>query len=172
MEDQHPAPVGISKDERNGYALALREEDRPNPRKRKLDEPLLVNALVALDNVDIAGQLPPQRLLLKLVDYFCTSFHHWIPYLHKKRLRESVCNRPSGPRSELVLHALVAATLRHMEPEDVFMDRDEILEQTRVSRFIVETLALRTMSLESLRALIMLVFDHVSITSYGPMSNR
>ena len=138
-------------------------EKQSNPRKRKLTESVFATALLEFEDVDIADHLPSQPLLIKLVEYFCTSFHHWIPYLHKQRLCDTVADLRSEARSDLVLHALVAATLRHMDPQSVCLEGDEILRQTKISRFIVETLALRTMSLESLQALILIVFDYVSI---------
>lgn len=133
-----------------------------NPRKRKLADSVFATSLLELENVDIAEHLPSQRLLVSLVEYFCTSFHHWIPYLHKKRLCDTVTGTRLEARSDLVLHALVAVTLRHMDRQSLDMEEDEILRQTKISRFIVETLALRTMSLESLQALVMIVFDRVS----------
>lgn len=111
--------------------------------------------------MDIADYLPSQPLLVKLVDYFCVTFHHWIPYLHKKRLHDSVCGSSRDASLDLILHALVSATLRHLDPEVSFLDEDQISQQTRISRFIVENLALKNVSLESLRALIIIVFDYV-----------
>lgn len=134
-------------------------------RKRKLDEPYLADSLLTLETVDIAEFLPSQPLLLKLVDYFCISFHHWIPYKHKQRLRDRVCNGLQDPNYHLVYHALVAVTLRHLDRSSSFLDEDEVAHQTRVSRHIVETYALKTVSLESLRALIMIVFDYVSVAA-------
>jgi hypothetical protein len=59
----------------------------------------------------------------------------------------------------LVLHALVAVALRHMDPDVLFLDSDQIHQQIKVSRMIVETHALRNVTIESLQALIFLVFD-------------
>lgn len=121
----------------------------------------------ALDGTDIAEHLPSQPLLLKVVKFFMTSFHHWIPYIHKKRLQTRVSS--DGIRSEgmdLVLHALIAVSLRHMDPNEIFMDEDQIRQQTKVSRTIVETYSIRAVSIESLQALIFLVFDFVGATRF------
>lgn len=141
----------------------LSDEQLPPSRKRKLDQPTLATTLFTLEDISPADNLPSQPLLAKLADYFCISFHHWIPYLHKQRLRDSVSKPAKRPRSDLVLHAVVFATLRHMNPRDIYMDEDEILQQIRVSRFIVERCAMQTVSLESLRALIILIFEHVGV---------
>ncbi|KAJ4295528.1 hypothetical protein N0V90_007541 [Kalmusia sp. IMI 367209] len=128
----------------------------------KLEAPAFATAILELENVEIADYLPSQPLLIKVAEYFCTSFHHWIPYVHKQRLCDTVTGARLEGRSDLVLHALVAVTLRHMDQQVTYMDHDEILHQTKISRFIVETLALRNMSLESLQALIMIVFDYLN----------
>jgi hypothetical protein len=136
-------------------------------RKRKLDQTAFASSLVDMEYVDIAGYLPSQPLLVKLVDYFCVSFHHWIPYLHKQRLRDQVRNSVTHDAPyNLILHALVAATLRHLDRDVTFLDEDQVQHQTRISRFIVETFALKDVSLESLRALIIIVFDYVCL---GPI---
>jgi hypothetical protein len=46
-----------------------------------------------------------------------------------------------------------------MDPNVLFLDEDQINQQTRISRMIVETHALRNITIESLQALIFLVFD-------------
>jgi hypothetical protein len=137
--------------------------DTANPLKRKLEQPSVETWLSAIDGADIADHLPPQPLLLKVVTFFKTSFHHWIPYIHKQRLETKVSS--DGIRSDgidLVLHALVAVSLRHMNPNEIFMDEDQIQQQTRISHTIVETYGIRTVSIESLQALIFIVFDYVS----------
>lgn len=123
----------------------------------------MTESLLNLEFDDIFDYLPSQPLLVKLVDYFCVTFHHWIPYLHKKRLQTKVCNLSRDPKLSLVLHALVAATLRHLSRDESLMCKEQVLHQTRVSRFIAETFAVKNVSLESLRALIIIVFDYVSM---------
>ncbi|KAH7114268.1 hypothetical protein B0J11DRAFT_511008 [Dendryphion nanum] len=137
-------------------------DDGINPRKRKLDQPSLATSLLDLDLLSVTDHLPSQPLLLKIVDHFCGTFHHWIPYLHKGRLRKRVCDNEHNPFHDLVLHALVAGTLRHLDRNVSFLDDDQIVHQSRVSRYIVETFAMRDVSLESLQALIIIVFDYLN----------
>lgn len=136
-----------------------------NPLKRKYDEPETERWFFATEELDLAQHLPPQGVLLKVVDYFTTSFHHWIPYLHKQRLHNKVSEGFCSNGLLLVLHALVAVALRHMDPNVLFMDHDQIQRQSNVSRIIVETHAIRSVSVESLQALIFIVFDYVSVHS-------
>lgn len=121
--------------------------------------------MLDLDTIDLGDYLPSQPLLLKLVDYFCVTFHHWIPFVNKQRLRTSVCNPSRGSCLDLVLHALVAATLRHVDRSVLFLDEDQVVHQTKLSRFLVEHLALKNTSIESLQALIIIVFDYVGATA-------
>ena len=145
-------------------------EELPESRKRKLDQPYTGSSLLELEMIETSDHLPSQPLLEKLVDYFCVSFHHWIPYLHKQKLQNSVHSGSRNPQLDLVLHALVVATLRHVDGNFSFLDEDQILHQTRISRYIVERFAMRTVSLESLQALIIIVFDYVRFQD--PALNR
>lgn len=137
-----------------------------NPLKRKHDEPEAERWLFATEELDLAQYLPSQAVLLKVVDFFTTSFHHWIPYLHKQRLRNKVSEGICSNGLMLVLHALVAVALRHMEPNVLFMDVDQIQRQSGISRTIVETHAIRSVSIESLQALLFIVFDYVSSKTF------
>lgn len=133
-----------------------------NTLKRKYIEPAVDNGLLVIEDINLAQHLPPQSLLLKVVDFFTTSFHHWIPYLHKKRLQTKVSEGIYSNGLLLVLHALVAVSLRHMDPNIILLDSDQIHRQCSVSHIIVETHAIRSVSIESLQALIFIVFEYVS----------
>lgn len=148
-------------------ASAFRHENvtATNPLKRKYDEPDADRWFCATEEVDLAQHLPPQAVLLKVVDFFTTSFHHWIPYLHKQRLRDKVSQGICSNGLLLVLHALVAVALRHMDSNILLMDEDQVQRQSSISHIIVETHAIRSVSIESLQALIFIVFDYVSFSS-------
>jgi hypothetical protein len=133
-----------------------------NPLKRKFDEANAENWLLEDENIDIGLYLPDQSVLAKIVDFFCVSFHHWIPYIHKQRLQTRVRQGVHSPEFDLVLHALVAVGMRHLSPSILCLDHTQIQQQIRTSRSIVENLAIQTVSVESLQALILIVFDHVS----------
>ncbi|KAF5853237.1 hypothetical protein GGP41_001806 [Bipolaris sorokiniana] len=82
------------------------ESMAPNPLKRRHHTPVPESWLFPFADVDIAQHLPSQPLLEKLVDFFCISFHHWIPYIHKARLQTRVHQGSQDPGHVLVLHAL------------------------------------------------------------------
>ena len=54
-----------------------------------------------------------------------------------------------------------------MDPNVLFLDDDQVREQVDTSRAIVETQSLRSMSIESLQALILIVFDLVGSAYLG-----
>ncbi|KAF1832071.1 hypothetical protein BDW02DRAFT_22342 [Decorospora gaudefroyi] len=154
-----PSHYATSKSRESIPELQEEESVMSNSLKRIFHPPVAEISLFAFENVDIAQHLPPQPLLEKVADFFCVSFHHWIPYIHKQRLQTRVRQGPYDPGLILVLHALIAVALRHMDRNILFLDSDQVYQQTRVSRVIVETHALRSVTVESLQALVFLVFD-------------
>ncbi|KAH9859614.1 hypothetical protein IAQ61_011395 [Plenodomus lingam] len=133
-----------------------------NPLKRRFEQHSAPNWLYFQEDVDIAQSLPSQPLLEKVADFFCISFHHWIPFLNKRRLQTRVREGVRDAGTQIVLHAIVAICLRHMERDALFLDEDEVRQQTKLSCALVETHALRNVSVESLQALICLVFSFLN----------
>lgn len=161
---QHKQDVAATVQEQPSSSVSVFAQGNVTPTntlKRKHDDPDAERWLFATEDVDLAQHLPPQPLLLKVVEFFTQSFHHWIPYLHKQRLQDKVSEGICTNGLVLVLHALVAVALRHMDPDVLFLDNDQIRRQSSVSRVIVETHAVRSVSVESLQALIFIVFDCV-----------
>lgn len=150
---------------RDRFEVQERAPSGANPLKRKLSQVQTWNGPIDLEAADITQYLPEQAVLCKVADFFCVSFHHWIPYLHKQRLQTRVRQELQRDGFVLVLHALVAVVLRHMDPHTLFLDVDEIERQSRISRSIVESQSLRSVTVESLQALIFIVFDHVNAPS-------
>jgi hypothetical protein len=134
-----------------------------NPKKRKLDQTNSENWFFALEDLDLSQHLPDQSVLIKVAQFFCVSFHHWVPYVHKQRLQRRVSEGLRDAGIDLFLHALVAVSLRHMDSNTLFLDQNEIQQQIATSRSLVEIKSIRHVSIESLQALIIIVFDHVSI---------
>ncbi|KAF2853081.1 hypothetical protein T440DRAFT_318257 [Plenodomus tracheiphilus IPT5] len=157
-----------SQDQRTGSTVEespnvqMQESNSANPLKRRFEQHPTQSWLYVQEDVDIAKSLPPQPLLEKVADFFCVTFHHWIPFLNKRRLQTRVREGVRDTGTQLVLHALVAICLRHMGRDALFLDEDEIRQQTKLSRVIVETHALRNVSVESLQALICLVFNFLN----------
>ncbi|KAL6709031.1 hypothetical protein ACN47E_002158 [Coniothyrium glycines] len=154
---QRPLSPVEATSESQGPAMDLRTSV-----KRKFEPSLTPDWPYSAEMLDISRHLPAQVVLEKVADFFCISFHHWIPYIHKKRLQTRVREGRRGTEHDLVLHALVAVVLRHMEADVIYMEADEVDQQCKTSRMIVETHALRNVSIESLQAIILLVFEHLN----------
>jgi hypothetical protein len=151
------------------------EQEEPsrasNPLKRKFSGAYSESWLLPSDDFDLSQHLPDQPILAKIAEFFCVSFHHWRPYLHKQRLQTRVREGPRDAGFELFLHALVAVALRHMSPNTVLLDKDQVRKQIAISQSIVEVQSIRHVSVESLQALILVVFDHVSVTEVSSSTN-
>jgi hypothetical protein len=155
------------------HANAVEQETNGfNTLKRKRSHAYLENLLLDLDDVNTSQYLPPKPTLYKLVDFFCTSFHHWIPFVNKQRLRTRVCEGIHDAGFDLFLHALVAVTMRHLKPDVIFLQHHQIEKHIQISRFVVETKSVQDVSVDSLQALILIVFDHVSTLNFYDASRR
>ena len=106
--------------------------------------------------------LPDSKIVGKAVNFFCQSFHHWIPFLHKARLQEICVGRYIPHPLSTVLHAILAVSLRHIASSDVGLTDAGLQQQATASRAIAQDAALNDVSLESAQILMIMVFDHVS----------
>ena len=134
-------------------------------KRRKLSYANVENSIFDLGATDISQYLPKRSVLIEVAEFFCVSFHHWIPFIHKQRLQERVRRGDHSPSFDLVLHALVAVAFGHINSDLLSLDTDALLQQARISRLIVESQATRVLSIEGLQAIILIVFDDVSLVT-------
>lgn len=113
------------------------------------------------DEDHLLRALPPQEVLEMVVDYFCTSFHHWIPYLHKAKTRSRVKDNDLGVDVAPILHALVAIVLPRLGEADLKMTHGQIHQQTRLSRNLALQYSVLNANLQSLQTLVLLIFEQV-----------
>lgn len=120
---------------------------------------------------DLLQALPSQHLLVQVVDFFCGSFHHWIPFLHKTRYQSLVRASQATARVGPVLHAIVAVGLPRLAMEDLNLSDEAVKDQIRASYGIALQYSVTHATLESLQALMILVFakvgDH-NVPTHGP----
>ena len=119
----------------------------------------------AQDAEDLLQALPTRELFRRVVDYFCQSFHHWIPFLHKAKCQMEVQQIDLDPELAPVLHALVAVVLPRLAHKTVDFTHDQLHRQTRISRDLALQYAMTNANLQSLQALLILVFEQVSVVS-------
>lgn len=67
----------------------------------------------------ISSSLPSATILSATIDAFFSSTHHWIPFLHPFRFRRDIEDANKRPRLELILHAIVYASMHRLDLEDL-----------------------------------------------------
>lgn len=116
-------------------------------------------------NGDILSSLPFPRLLDAIVDTYFSKIHPWIPLLHEGRFRTRLEHPNERSNSAVVLHALVAITMKHVRFEDLGFKKEEAIRQINLSRNLVILNGMDSLSVENLQALTLIAFDHVSTLS-------
>lgn len=134
-------------------------------RKTESDEVGII-PLGTSDQNGLVEALPAREILIQIVDHFCISFHHWIPFLHKAKCQAEVQRAEISPNFAPILHALVAVVLPRMSELGPRMDHEQIHRQTRVSKNLALQFSVMNASLRSLQTLLILVFEQVSARTW------
>lgn len=113
------------------------------------------------DLVDITTSLPPADVLEETINVYFEFVQPWIPIIHETQFRRRIHNPEELPHLVVVLHAMVTAAIRFVDPS-VAMSADEVEKVTRQSRNFVTLTAMEKLSVENLQALIILAFNDVS----------
>jgi hypothetical protein len=141
--------------------------DRPSKRRR-VDSCGNPNVDLFLplkeDLVDITTSLPPADILEETINVYFEFVQPWIPIIHETQFRRRVHNPEELPHLVVILHAIVTAAIRFVDPS-VAMSADEVEKVTRQSRNFVTLTAMEKLSVENLQALIILAFNDVSTPS-------
>ncbi|KAK4504976.1 hypothetical protein PRZ48_002939 [Zasmidium cellare] len=106
--------------------------------------------------------LPPEDLLLSLLDWYFENIHRWIPILHVRHFRQSVHSHPRSPGLVNIFRAVTSVCLR-FHPLGV-------ANVAAMSTQCRDTVILRSMerfSVENLQALIIVAFDIIA-SGRGP----
>lgn len=156
--------------EAQNYEIEDEERDRPARVYDRSQEPVYglesdyseyINEEHSLKN-GLERALPSTEVLLAVVQYFCSSFHHWFPFLHKARWTRQVEEGSMDSGDLLVLHAATAVALQRVKMEGAFSTRENAQNKAKASRALVIKHAMFEMSLKSLMALVILIFNDVS----------
>ena len=81
--------------------------------------------------------------------------------LHERRFRARIDDNQDSKNLKILFHAIIATTLKHVNPHDVGFNSTDIDDQIRVSTEWVVLHALDTLSVENGQALIMLCFERM-----------
>ncbi|KAK7433050.1 hypothetical protein QQZ08_000523 [Neonectria magnoliae] len=137
--------------------------DRPRKRRRldSCGNPKLAIQLPLDELADASSTLPPPDLLEDIVDSYFTVIQPWIPILHETRFRGRVHDPEQRPMLVVVIHAMVVAAIRFIQPEAHGLSSRELEAWAKQSRSIVLLTAMDGLSVENLQALIITAFDDI-----------
>jgi hypothetical protein len=105
--------------------------------------------------------LPPQSVLDAVVTKYFASLHHWIPMLHERRFRRRLRESSDLSDVKLLLHAIVASTLKHIDPDQLHLGPRSMSSYVQRSTRIVAIEATNSLSIENCQALTILCFERM-----------
>ncbi|KOS18591.1 putative transcriptional regulatory protein [Escovopsis weberi] len=105
--------------------------------------------------------LPSFPLLEAVVEAHFQTIHHWIPILHEMRFRARLKDPAQRKRLTVLLHALLSAAIKYVDPGPFGMTASDVTRQIRTSRRAVVTHAMESLSVENTQALVILAFDYI-----------
>ncbi|KAJ2975122.1 hypothetical protein NQ176_g5697 [Zarea fungicola] len=152
-------------DQRHGHVHA------PNPhysRKRKYhDLPTPTPQPSTWDHLDNhASFLPATEIMTDILHAYFSTVHHWIPFIHQKRLLRRLQDPTEATKLSVLLHAITVTAIRQVKLVDFPMDHAAIEQQIRVSRNIVMLNAFNGLCVENLQALALVAFDHMGSANF------
>ncbi|KAM0236638.1 hypothetical protein ACHAP5_009274 [Fusarium lateritium] len=104
------------------------------------------------------SQLPPPELLEEVINAYFILVQPWIPILHETRFRSRFYNHEQLPCLTVLLHAIVVAAIRFVEPGNQKFSEKDIETWISRSRSVVLLSAMDGMSVENLQALSIIAF--------------
>ena len=137
------------------------ENGYPSRKRKRLDE-ALETSQVFVDQGETRGNLPRQEILKAIIDSYLSSTHHWVPFLHPFRFKRDIENPQKRPNLNIILHAIVYASMHRLDPEIFQLQQSEIERQVKLSRDTVILNALDSLMIENVQALIIVAFTAVS----------
>ena len=117
----------------------------------------------ATDHGQGPSSLPSHEILSATIDAFFSSTHHWIPFLHPFRFRRDIEDPHKRARLEIILHAIVYASMHRLDLDNLAIQQSDIERQVELSRSTVILNALDSLTIENVQALIIVAFTAVSL---------
>jgi hypothetical protein len=115
------------------------------------------------DGNEAPSSLPSDEILSATIDVFFSSTHHWIPFLHPFRFRRDIEDSHKRTKLELILHAIVYASMHRLDLENLNIEQSDIDRQVELSRNTVILNALDSLTIENVQALIIVASTAVSL---------
>jgi hypothetical protein len=113
------------------------------------------------DALDVSLNLPVPDLLEEIINTYFVTVQPWIPLLHETQFRMRMHDPDQLPRLVVILHAMVVAAARFVQPVSCSLSSEDIELMTKKSRNIVLLNAMDSLSVENLQALVIIAFNDV-----------
>lgn len=81
--------------------------------------------------------LPPRSIIDAVITKYFETVHHWLPMVHERRLRARLADEQDSETLSILIHAMIVATLRHIDHGERDVDPGGIAAQIRLSTNVV-----------------------------------
>lgn len=110
------------------------------------------------------GDLPSKVMQMRCLDYYFTHVHPWCPLLHERTFREKYAKNDYDEEDCILLHAIIATTMRFFSEEDLSQERQD---HRKRSGDKVILYGYKHSSVKVLQALVILALDIMG-SEHGP----
>lgn len=159
-----PASSGSWTRRKDGPCSYFEPTSTQSRKRRRIDSygnPDVELAIPLEDCQDVSLSLPAPALLEEIVDVYFAAVQPWIPMLHEKRFRERMHNPEELPQLVVVLHAMVVAAAKFVQPDRCLLSPESVETMAKKSRNVVLLNAMDNLSVENLQALVVIAFNDV-----------
>ncbi|KAL1856445.1 hypothetical protein Daus18300_010712 [Diaporthe australafricana] len=107
------------------------------------------------------NELPPDEVLVSLVEIYFELIHPWIPMLHVRNFRQRMKDPFQRGQITTICHAIVSICARFSNDPRLGHDSEERAQKAKRSREAVILQSMQSFSVENLQALIIIAFDTI-----------
>ncbi|EKG19364.1 Transcription factor fungi [Macrophomina phaseolina MS6] len=112
--------------------------------------------------------IPPQDILVRLVDLYFLRLHPWIPVLHVRSFREQMNDTSQHPKLASIFHAIVSVCAR-FSIDPYYISHSDLRGLCKRCRDTVILKSMETVTVQNLQALVIVAFDIIG-SGRGPMA--
>lgn len=106
-------------------------------------------------------ELPPDEVLVSLVEIYFRLIHPWIPMLHVRNFRQRMKDPSQRGQITTICHAIVSICARLSNDPRLGHDGEARAQKAKRSRDAVILQSMQSFSVENLQALIIIAFDTI-----------
>ncbi|KAG7054792.1 hypothetical protein JMJ77_0007266 [Colletotrichum scovillei] len=136
-------------------------ESQVRAKRRRLDDHEPTNSTSTGDSSPTSPVLPDKEDLEIVLNAYFAHIHPWIPIIHEARFRRRLREPGEAKLLLAVLHAMVLSASRYISDEDVATSLFGAHQQRRIARDWVVSTSMKTFSVESQQALIIVAFNDI-----------